>query len=199
MTSIEVNLSIPPELLDQFNASLDRVAALVQLQSVPQPAAPPAFDKSIFISYRRADSSYITGRIYDRLVSVFGPTSVFRDVDDILAGRDFTQQLDMELQTADLMLVMIGKDWLDIRNAQTGLRRLDNENDIVRMEIAIGLERDIPMIPVLLRGASMPKAFDLPEPLQALSVKSGLSVDPDPDFHDDLTRLIEKINQTLGA
>jgi hypothetical protein len=199
MNNIEVKLTIPPELLAQFNASLDKLISVTQLAgSTSLPSVAP-FDKSIFISYRRSDSAYITGRIYDHLAAAFGETNVFRDIDNILAGRDFTEQLDKELQNADVMLVIIGTDWLDVRDAQTGERRLDNENDIVRLEVEIGLERNIPIIPVLVRGASVPDKASLPFRLKPLADKSGLSVDPDPDFHDDVERLIEQIKRTLGV
>jgi hypothetical protein len=198
MNNIEVKLTIPPELLAQFNASLDKLISVTQL-SGSQLASTTSFNKSIFVSYRRSDSAYITGRIYDHLAAAFGDTSVFRDIDNILAGRDFTEQLDKELQNSDLMLVIIGSDWLDVRDAQTGERRLDNENDIVRLEVEIGLERNIPIIPVLVRGASVPDKASLPFRLKPLADKSGLTIDPDPDFHNDVERLIEKIKQTLGV
>src|ERR1700682_1261157 len=47
----------------------------------------------IFLSYRRSDSQDVTGRIYDRLLTQFGPDTIFKDVDAIPVGGDFTQHL----------------------------------------------------------------------------------------------------------
>jgi hypothetical protein len=195
MTNIDVTFSVPAEQFARFEQLMDRASRLLRGEN--HAPAIPNFLKSIFISYRRSDSAYITGRIYDRLVQAFGPGSVFRDVDDLLAGRNFTEALERELAASDLMLVIIGSDWLTVTDGTTGQRRLDNASDIVRLEVETGLERGIPLIPVLVRGASMPKRAELPLRLKPLADKSGMTIDPDPRFHADVDHLIEKILQTL--
>jgi len=156
-------------------------------------------EESVFISYRRSDSAYITGRIYDRLSAHFGAGNVFLDVDDILLGRDFTLQLQQQLEVCDLLLVIIGPTWLNVTDAETGERRLDNQNDVVRQEVQIGLRRDIPVIPVLVRGTQMPDEAELPFRLKPLADKSGTAIRPDPNFHTDVEQLIFRILQTLQS
>lgn len=199
--SININLEIPADRLDEFNGVLDKFTRLIEVaESNPQlfsstPISPTSIDKNIFISYRRTDSAYITGRLHDMLAQEFGEESIFRDVDDILAGRNFTQQLEHELARCDLMLVIIGRDWLDIRD--NGERRLDNPNDIVRLEIETALDRRIPVIPVLVRGADIPAKAELPLVLKPLTTLAGMVIKPDPSFYDDVRRLTKQIKDTL--
>ncbi|RMG81744.1 MAG: TIR domain-containing protein, partial [Chloroflexi bacterium] len=109
----------------------------------------------IFISYRRADSVTITGRIYDRLVAEYSDRNVFKDVDDIPLGADFRRVLDEEVGSCDVLLVIIGQQWLTLE--ENGQRRLDNPDDFVRIEVEAGLNRnDVLVIPVLVKGAGMP-------------------------------------------
>lgn len=201
--SININFEVPTERLDEFNGLLDKFTILLQLiEANPQlfSTAPPPrtlIDKNIFISYRRDDSAYVTGRIHEHLAREFGDGSIFRDVDDILAGRNFTQQLEHELARCNLMLVIIGRDWLGIRDGENGERRLDNPNDIVRLEIETALARRIPVIPILVRGASIPPISELPLVLKPLNNLAGTVIKPDPSFDDDVRRLIRQIKDTL--
>lgn len=201
--SININLEIPVDRLSEFNVVLDKFTQLMHfVEANPRlfnTSPPPAMsiDKSIFISYRRTDSAYITGRLHDTLAQEFGKNSIFRDVDDILAGRNFTQQLERELARCDLMLVIIGRDWLDIRDNDTGERRLDNPNDIVRLEIETALDRRIPVIPILVRGAGIPSKADLPLVLKPVTALAGTVIRPDPSYEDDARRLIQQIKDTL--
>ncbi len=147
----------------------------------------------IFISYRRADSQAITGRIYDRLTQAFGRGNVFKDVDLITPGSTFTEVLAQELSRCDTMLVIIGSEWLSI-TAERGQRRLDNPEDWVRMEVATALQRaDMRVIPVLVDGADMPPPDELPPDLRALALRQAVVVRHDPDFHRDMNRLVSQI------
>src|SRR5512147_1736144 len=120
----------------------------------------------IFISYRRADSTYLIGRIRDRLMNAFGEQSVFRDLDDIPAGVDFRTVLETETNGCNVMLVIIGPQWASITDAG-GNKRLFNPGDYTRIEVETGLKRlvdnKIIVIPVLVMNAWMPSAQDLPE------------------------------------
>lgn len=149
----------------------------------------------IFISYRRSDSITITGRMYDRLVEAFGEDHVFKDVDDIPVGVDFRAVLNREVSSADVLLVVIGKEWLNARDEQ-GRRRLDDPNDFVRIEVEHGLSRRAMLvIPVLVHGATMPSADDLPESLRELAFRNAAIVRDDPDFRRDIGRLIDQIRK----
>src|SRR5262245_13191088 len=116
----------------------------------------------IFISYRRKDSEGYAGRITDRLEQEFGRDLLFVDVDAIPLGANFVKVVRAEVTQCGVLLAVIGPNWLDARD-QDGNRRLDKSNDFVRVEIATALQRDIPVIPILLDGASMPNANRLPK------------------------------------
>jgi CheY-like chemotaxis protein len=143
----------------------------------------------IFISYRRDDSADVTGRIYDRLVETFQKENIFRDIDSIPTGMDFRDYIRESVHGCDVLVAIIGKDWLNITN-ERGKRRLDDEADYVRNEISAALQRDIPVIPILVQNATMPKEEDLPTVLRDLAYRHGRSVRRDPDFHEDVNRLI---------
>ncbi|HEY5729800.1 MAG TPA: toll/interleukin-1 receptor domain-containing protein, partial [Anaerolineales bacterium] len=89
----------------------------------------------IFISYRRADSAGYAGRIYDRLSTHFGKDAIFMDVDTIQAGVDFVEVLENAVQSCDVVVVLINRQWLNIKD-EAGKQRLDNPRDFVHIEIA---------------------------------------------------------------
>lgn len=151
----------------------------------------------VFISYRRDDSAGHAGRVHDWLAHEFGANLLFMDVDSIPLGSDFIKVLREEVGKCDTLLAVIGRHWLDARDAE-GKRRLDNENDFVRVEIATALQRDIAVIPILLDGAGVPKPEDLPADLQGLSARNGLDVRHG-SFHVDMNRLIGALKARTGG
>lgn len=152
----------------------------------------------IFISYRRADSAAAAGRLYDRLILAFGENCVFKDVDAIPAGANYRYTLESAVTSCDVMLVVIGKEWLAADSA--GKRRLDEPNDFVRIEVESGLNRDdVLVIPVLVNDAVMPGPDDLPESLRELHYRSAAVVRNDPDFNRDMARLIATIQYQFAA
>jgi HKD family nuclease len=149
----------------------------------------------IFISYRRSDSKTFTGRILDRLSQAFGKRSVFRDIEDIPAGKDFRQVLKDAVQEADIMLVMIGPQWASIAD-ETGRKRLFDPQDFVRFEVETGLKKkDMTVIPVLLLDTAMPSAEELPEELRELRYRNAVVIRDDPDFTTDIQRIIRQIRR----
>lgn len=150
----------------------------------------------IFISYRRDDSRGDTGRLYDRLAEHFGKKQVFRDIDTISPGEQFPVVLEQTLQTCDLLLAVIGPKWLTARKGKQ--RRLDNPDDFVRLEIATALKRDIPVIPVLVGGAAMPRAQSLPENLTPLASYQAVVLH-EIHFQQDTDTLIKKIDSVVGT
>ncbi|MFC1366043.1 MAG: toll/interleukin-1 receptor domain-containing protein, partial [gamma proteobacterium symbiont of Ctena orbiculata] len=149
---------------------------------------------NIFISYRREDSADVTGRIHDRLAEHFGESAVFMDVDDIPLGVDFSKYIDEKVGKCEVLLAVVGRDWLSASD-DAGNRRLDLASDYVRIEIESALKRNIPVVPLLVRRASMPGAKDLPESIRAFSKRNGMPVRPDPDFRTDCDRLIEGLER----
>jgi hypothetical protein len=152
----------------------------------------------VFISYRRDDSADATGRIYDRLVRKYGPDKVFRDVNDIPAGADFHALISQAVGRCQVLLAVIGKDWLRVAGP-SGVRRLDDPDDFVRLEIEAALQRDIPVVPVLVGGAAMPPGNQLPDPLRPLARRSAIEVRRDPDFDLDVDRLVRSLDPHLQA
>ena len=150
----------------------------------------------ILISYRREDSADVTGRIYDRLKRKFGREAVFKDVDSIPFGVDFRIYLDAQVAKCEVFLAVIGRDWMKKRGTK-GKSRLDDPRDFVRIEIESALKRQIPVIPVLVSGASIPPAERLPASIKDLSYRHGISVRPDPDFRSDMGRLIKNVKQHI--
>ena len=149
----------------------------------------------VFISYRRSDSAAYAGRIWDRLERELGRDLLFMDVDAIPLGTNFPKVLHEEVAKCGVLLAMIGPNWLDVRDEHKK-RRLDDPNDPVRIEIAQGLQRGIPVIPILLDNATIPKADQLPKDLKELASRNGMHIHH-ASFHDDMNRLIRKLKGQL--
>ena len=171
---------------DPPSAESNRRAAA---EPLPQSRRAVKMSTTIFISYRRHESGDVTGRIYDRLVQHFGREAIFKDVDSIPLGVDFRKFLGDAVGKCNLLLAVVGRQWLNSQN-ESGARRLDDPRDFVRIEIESALQRDIPVIPLLVQGAGVPAENDLPSSMRALIYRNAISIRPDPDFHHDIDRLI---------
>lgn len=159
---------------------------------------PTQIQKKIFLSYRREDSADVSGRIYDRLTQAFEKAQVFKDVDSIPLGLDFRKHLQQTVTNCDVVLVVVGDRWLTA-STTNGKRRLDDPKDFVRIELETALQREIPVIPVLVRGASVPEETELPPTLSTLAYRNGIAVRSDPDFHRDMDRLIQSLKTHLAS
>jgi len=152
----------------------------------------------VFLSYRRADlgghAAAVVGRLYDRLVERYGKQNVFMDVDTIPAGVRFDQFIGNAVARADLLLAVIGPQWVEQIQARAG-----EGNDFVRLEIESALARSMPVVPVLIGGARMPQARDLPESLASLVLHHAHSVDTERDFNAHVTRLIADLERNRQA
>jgi hypothetical protein len=131
--------------------------------------------RAIFISYRREDAEGQAGRLFDDLSRRFGEHSVFMDVAGIEPGRDFRRVIDEHVGSCGVLLAVIGKSWIDAKD-DSGRRRLEDPMDFVRLETASALKRDIPVVPVLVHGARMPRAEQLPEDMSELAYRNGVEV-----------------------
>jgi TonB family protein len=151
----------------------------------------------VFINYRREDTAPHAGRLYDRLTAHFGEDQVFIDIDQIEPGEDFVEAINRKVGTCDIAIVAIGPHWLGATDA-SGNRRLDDEEDFVRMEIVAALQRKIRVIPVLVGGAQMPRKEDLPEALLPLSRRNAIELS-ETRFHADVNRLIQAIEKSVAV
>ena len=136
----------------------------------------------VFISYRRADTADMSRRIYDQLAKHVGETNVFRDVDTL----DGTEHY---VIVSDVMLVLIGDKWLNLKDEKTGGRRLDSPKDFVRTEIDMGLRYVKRVIPVLVNGAGMPSPTELPLRLADLAYRDAITIS-DATFEKDIAELL---------
>ena len=154
--------------------------------------------KGIFISYRRVEAIAYAGWLADSLSEDFGEQQVFRDLDSIEPGLDFVETIERALSSAGVVLVVIGKSWLTVSDA-AGRQRLQNPDDYVRREIATALQqRNVRVLPVLIQGASMPSADELPEELAPLARRNAFEVH-DTSWQDDVRRLTKAVAQSLGV
>jgi uncharacterized membrane protein YeaQ/YmgE (transglycosylase-associated protein family) len=166
----------------------------VARQPTPQLAT---YTPGLFLSYRRSDSAAETGRIYDRLVGHFGKEAIFKDVDSIPYGVDFRTYLYDMVSRCGALIAVIGPEWLSALN-ESGFRRIDDSTDFVRIEIAAALGRRMPVVPLLVRGATLPRENDLPIDLKPLVYQNAAQARNDPDFHTDMDRLIKSLERTFG-
>jgi formylglycine-generating enzyme required for sulfatase activity len=152
---------------------------------------------SIFISYRREDSAAHAGRLYDRLHAHFaGKHEVFMDLDSIEPGEDFVDAIKRTVAKCDVLIAVIGKQWLACVDEQ-GRARLQNPEDFVRVEIQTALDRKIRVIPALVGGALMPGSQDLPPELSGLAVRHALPIHDD-SFAQSVNRLIGSMEKALA-
>lgn len=128
----------------------------------------------IFISYRREDAAGYAGRLYDRLAAHFGDERVFMDVEGIEPGADFFVAIERAVGSCEALIVIIGNEWLATDSA--GHRRLDDPADFVRLETATALTRGIRVVPVLVDGAVMPRADQLPADLAPLTRRQAVEL-----------------------
>lgn len=150
---------------------------------------------NIFISYRRGDSAGHSGRLFDALQRRFGAERLFRDLEDLEPGVNFPEALGRALSQCDVMLAMIGPTWASASGSSG--RRLEQKDDFVRLEVATGLARnDVRVIPVLVNGATMPLAVDLPEDLKALQARNAFELS-DSRWDYDVNRLGDTLAKLL--
>src|SRR5919108_2009784 len=133
----------------------------------------------IFISYRREDTAGHAGRLWDVLREGlegepgFEADQIFMDIDTIEPGVDFRESIRKAVDSSDVFLALIGKEWLTVTDSK-GRRRLENPADFVRIEVEAALERsardaDVRVVPIRVEGAEMPGVEDLPRPLAELA------------------------------
>src|SRR5512134_3748044 len=151
--------------------------------------------RGIFISYRRDDAEGQAGRLFDDLSAHFGRDAVFMDVAGIKKGLDFRRVIEEHVTSCGVLLVIIGKRWLSATDSK-GKRRLDDPNDFVRLETAAALSRDIPVVPVLVHDASIPKEHELPDVLKELAFRNGTEL-THARWDSDVKLLIEDLRPYL--
>jgi hypothetical protein len=148
----------------------------------------------VFISYRREDSAGWTGRLVSDLRREFPAHRVFQDIGSIEIGDDVVEAIRRSLDSCAVVLFIIGPRWLHARDEQGNLR-LEDPEDLVRMEVEESLQRaGLRVVPVLVGGASMPKAASLPESIRLLARRNGHEI-TDRRWDYDISQLVAALNK----
>ncbi len=151
----------------------------------------------IFLSYRREDTAGFALALFGRLEQSFPSESLFMDVEGgIGAGQDFVRVLEEQVGACDVMLALIGPDWLTVTD-DAGRRRLENPEDFVRVEVGSALKFGKRVIPVLVHKTEMPRAEALPEPLKALARRNAVGLTQE-RFKADAQGLIKALEEALA-
>jgi hypothetical protein len=150
----------------------------------------------VFLSYRRDDTAGHAGRLFDRLNAHF-PNRIFMDVVGLEPGADFVDEIDRAVGSCQVLIALIGKQWLTIRDS-SGRRRLDRSDDFVRLEVGIALRRNIRVVPALVGDAPFPPADSLPKDLVPLCRRNALRLN-DASFDHDVGRLIRALEKELAG
>ncbi|MBK7763883.1 MAG: CD225/dispanin family protein [Bacteroidetes bacterium] len=154
-----------------------------------------ALPGTIFINYRKDDTRWNALALYNELQKYFEKDQIFKDFNTILPGDDFVVSIENALRKCDVLLVVIGPNWLSMKD-ESGNRRLDDPDDFVRLEVSTALSRNIQVIPVLIDNTVMPKAADLPENMKSLYRRQFVEID-NTRFEDDVRNLAEAIKKVL--
>jgi hypothetical protein len=161
----------------------------------------PAFH--IFISYRREGNAIYAYRLHDFLLrgvaddSGFAEDQIFMDIDTIAPGDDFGEVIAEAVAKCDVLLAVIGKEWTTVKD-ERGRRKLSNAADWVRLEIEAALNRKIPVVPVLVDRAAMPKKAELPKSMEKLAHRNAIALS-DSRWRDDVGRLLTSLKKREGA
>ncbi|MBD3923282.1 TIR domain-containing protein [Nocardioides cavernae] len=157
-----------------------------------------AAEQRIFISYRRSDCQSQANGLNDGLRHRLPEARVFMDIDSIPIGADFEEHIRGEIEQCHVALILIGDNWLDARPG-SDLRRIDEANDFVRLEVESSLAaKHLRVIPVLVEGATMPTPDELPESIQRLARLNAFEMS-DQRWSTDIERLTQQLQQLTGA
>jgi len=162
--------------------------------------------QAVFISYRRSENTLHASLLETSLSALLGDGAVFRDRTTLSPGDPFPSHIEKAIQTAAVVLIVIGVGWLDVRDEKTGERRLEQANDYVRREIELALEWQRKIVPVLIDGAKVPLASDLPKSIAALTDAEAVDLSWHEGVHAiartvsaETQRLADEIHVPLGA
>lgn len=142
----------------------------------------------IFLAYRRGDADFISSALFDRLVRELGEESVFRDFTSIPIGMDFRECIERSVLEAEVLILIIGSEF------NRG-NRLNNEGDFIRFEVELALQHKIPVIPILVGGATFPNEHDMPSSLQELRYRQAVEIPSGSAFDAALASLTESLKQ----
>ena len=150
---------------------------------------------TIFINYRKDDSSWNALALYNELLKYFPKESIFKDFNTIRPGDDFVESIQRALSNCNVLLVVMSKNWLEVKDKH-GNRRINDPDDLVRIEIATAIERNIQVIPVLFDNIPMPTNAELPENLKSLPRRQFVEIETT-RFEADVKKLADAIKELM--
>ncbi len=184
-------LVVVKNILQAQKNGTDRIVTKAKKSIIDKSGNEPIKADKVFICYRRSDSAASAQIIFDRLKLEFGIERVFLDVVSNPPGTNYVKSFDEELPKYNVMLVVIGKNWL-VRDDEDAACRLSQDKDPVRVEIRSAIQNNIELIPIFVDGASMPKVDQLPKDIQVLIQQTGVNL-----YHDLYDASFEKLLNNL--
>jgi hypothetical protein len=156
----------------------------------------------VFINYRSADNPFGAAGIHESLTLGLRPHRVFRDCVSLDAGAHYPTAIMTELENADLVVAVIGPQWLAAVDPTTKQRLIDRPGDWVRRELVTAFRRNIPVVPVLLKDtpddAQLPLPADLPADIRRLATLQFIYVSQR-RLAPDLEALVNHVRRLLTA
>ena len=178
-----------PLTFDPRKRPIDNLA-LEAARAIKYPEGTRAEPTGVFLSYRRNDSADITRALYTELVRKFGASSIFIDVDAIAPGSDFRNAISSALCDSKVVLAIIGTHWhID----QKGVKLFFRDADMVRLEIEIATSFGIKILPVLVRGATMPSPTDISPTVRDIVYRHAIKVREGAEWSRDVRYLISQL------
>lgn len=156
-----------------------------------------ALPLNLFISYRRADAEWPADRLYRRLSEKLSANQIFLDRETINVGWDFRRDIVDWIEQSDAVLIMIGSQWTSLLSSDGRTPRLFLEDDTVRFEVESALEKEIPVVPILVGDTPMPDPESLPLSLQSITSRAGVQLRVT-SFDADVELLLEKLELSLS-
>jgi len=184
-----------PQSVAEWSPVLFSSRAATRLRKRPTAAT------KIFLSYRREDTKHVAGRIFDRLAQEFGEKEVFFDVDTIPIGVDFRSHVTSSIEDSAVLIALIGGRWAnhDWKRRRWWMSPFRSRKvDFVEVEIEIALQSSVPIIPVLVDSASMPKESILPDTIRSLAYLNATPIRSGRDFRTDSERVVELVRELRG-
>jgi septum formation protein len=145
----------------------------------------------IFICYRREDTQTIANYLKVKLDNSF-PRQVFLDTSSLPSGSRWSNEIQAALDRSEIVLVLMGDKWLTCHNEVDGRRRLDEDQDYVRLELKTALQKNKTLIPILINATKMPSEESLPEDIRGLTRYQAVRLDQN-RLESDVDQLIKEL------
>lgn len=191
-----------PEISREFDKiNVDMLLEEIRHSSKPKSSPAPvrslsvtsASGPGVFLSYRRSEAESIAQTLFYCLIAQVERIRLFRDKDTLQPGMVFSEVIDRTIESCDIVVVLIGKTWLTVKD-KNGLPRLEDETDWVRLEISAALRHKKVIVPCLINGARIPSSDQLPTELKQMASFHGIKISRD-TLERDVQPLIARLKK----